>query len=72
MSNRLESGVIPARIPMGWTCDIAELDIIGRFRRMDLNRECHLKQLPLFMPIYFRLEINPAVIGIQDHILANG
>ncbi|MNW55818.1 hypothetical protein D3C74_335030 [compost metagenome] len=69
MAHRFESCVIPARIPMCRTFDVAELNVISSFGRANRYRKGRLKQLLPFLPIDPGRKINSAAVLINRHVL---
>mgnify|MGYP000373360689 CR=1 FL=1 len=60
---------VPAGVPVGGPFHEAILDIIGSLGCADIHLKQCLQQTVVLMPVSLRDKINPAVIGINNHIL---
>ena len=67
-----ESGSVPTGVGVHLPGHVAELDLEGGFVGVDVHRELGLQQVLMHLPVHLGLKIDPAGIGVEVDLLADG
>jgi hypothetical protein len=67
----LEAGRLPGGVGVGGALDVAELDLGGRVRGADVDREGRLEDLLGLVPVDVRLEVDPGTAGADGDRLGD-